>query len=200
MKEYIIKSIQTKAILFQGHYPSMQSCLEDAFSINANLAHADLRKLDLSNLNLDEAELKHIDFAGSNLTGANFSEAKLLHCNFQNSDLYNTCLAYGTLANCSFDGASFGATDITQSTFVSCLFSNLTCFTLNFKLAKRMIDCRFADAEGTIIPLTEPPIIVHGIFDMPLIFMDGRVWRGHDQLPGRLNLPAILPKNRKILQ
>lgn len=194
MKEYKIKSLNTKSILFQGRYPSMQACIEDAIATGTDLNHADLRRLDLSNITLDNAKLTHVNFTDSNLTGANLSETNLQHCIFQSADLYNVCLAYANIENCSFDGASFGATDIYQTVIKNCIFSNLTCFTLNFKNAKKFTRCRFVDLSGIEVPMRNAPVVVIGLADVPLIFMNDQVWRGHDPMPGRNWMAPITPR------
>lgn len=182
MKNFQINSTTNKTI-FKGAFSSFQACLRQAIADNVKLHHADLSRRNLTNLTLDGADLTHADFSHSNLTGANLSETQLRHANFYDADLYNTCFAFSDLRNCDFKNASFGATDIAGCDISNSTFSSLSCFTLDFALAKKMNACRFINPDGSIAAMARPPIVIRGLSPRLVVLMDRHMKIGHDIVP-----------------
>ncbi len=200
MKSYTIQSAINNAVLFEGPFPSFAACAEAALAAGVKLEGADLSHKNLGNACFDDAVLRGADFSGSNLTGANLSEADITGANFSDSDLYNTCFAYSTLKNCNFEGASFGATDITASDLSNSVFSTLSCFSLDFMLAKKMAGSRFKSAEGQIVRMGKPPIVIRGLSDQIMAFTESHWLRGMECHPYKDDSErprALLPVGRK---
>lgn len=189
-----ITSYKTGAALFTGDYESFNACLAAAAAQNLDLPHADLRHRNLSNLTLDGARLPGADFSYSNLTGANLSEAVLAGACFAHSDLYNACLACADLRACNFEAANFGATDIAHSDLSGALFSSLSCFSLDFALAKTMQDCQFRNTHGITCRMSQPPIVIRGLNPAPLVMLDDVVTLGHTIL----RRPRLQAQSREI--
>lgn len=182
MKNFQINST-TKKIIFAGMFASFQACVRQAIADNVSLRHADLSRRNISNLTLDGADLRQADFGHSNLTGANLSEARLAHANFSGADLYNTCFAFSDMWGCDFTDASFGATDISGADLSGSMFSSLSCFTLDFALAKKMNACRFINPDGSIAAMARPPVVIRGLSARLVVLMDRHMKLGHDIVP-----------------
>ncbi|MGB0719373.1 MAG: pentapeptide repeat-containing protein [Bdellovibrionales bacterium] len=190
MKAYTIHSRNTGKTLYQGIFKSFKSCLEQAVADNVTLIGADLRHRNLTNADLDGAKLPQVDFTGTNLTGANLSEAYLKNADVSQTALYNTCLAYSNLCDCDFTSASFGATDITGCILTGSRFSSLSFVTLNFSAAKAMDNCAFIDRNDVVHSMSQPPIVLTGLSDTPMIISDHYT---------HLGLTAIGPCHRETL-
>ncbi len=167
-----LKSHKDGTTLYQGEFNNIIQCLERAITEHVDLRNISLIKQNLSNANLDEGMLENANFSGSNLTGANLSECELMGANFNSSAPYNTFLCYSDMQNCNFENTSFGATDITGSNIKGSIFSTLSCFDLDFNLAKDMSECRFQDISGNICDMSRPPVIIKGLPAGQMIFMD----------------------------
>ena len=123
--------------------------------------------------------MRHADFTGCNLDGTNLSEADLEYAVFTDCTLYNTCFAGSNLQVCDFMRASFGATDISGADLSDAAFSNLSCFALDFSSAHSLKRSYFRDIDGHISPMSEPPIVIHGLTSNPIVFLDDIVYVGH---------------------
>lgn len=194
MKQFDITSKQDNKILFTGRFRSFQECIVQAVADNVKLCGANLSYKNLTNITLDGTDLAHADFSGSNLTGANMSEANLQGANLKDTDLYNTCFALSDLRRCNFEGASFGATDIAGCDISGSSFSTLSCFTLDFMLARTMKDCVFINPDGWRAFMSRPPVVIRGATDRLVVLMDECIKVGHDMMPypARSKIPATL--------
>ena len=194
MKHYQLQTINNSTILFEGTFLSFQDCLETAINQKINLDQINLSNQNLSNANLDNAIIPRADFTGANLTGANLSESYLRGAHFKNTTLYNTCLCYSNLSECSFKDSFFGATDIFGAILRKSHFSTLSCFTLNFSTARHMEECTFINPNGTISKMSQPPIVINGLINQPLIIMDNEIKAGHNTISHH----KLLPLSRKL--
>lgn len=177
MKIFTIHS-KTGRLLYEGRYASFKACLEAAVADNANLENADLRNQNLCNAMLDDGNMRRADFTNSNLTGANASEADLQGAMFTGADLYNTCLACADLRGARFESASFGATDIAGADISHAVLSTLSCFSLDFILANDMTGYLFIKPDGKTLKMNQPQIVLKGVSDQLVIFMDEGIMTG----------------------
>ena len=183
MRVFQIRSHQNADVLFEGKFVSFQACMEHAVVAKIDLSYADLRNINLSNANLDDAHLPYADLSNTNLSGANLSESTLSGARFDLASLYNTCLAYSDLQECHFEYTAFGGTDITGANLACSLFSGLSCFTLDFIHAAQMDGCQFKNQNGIVTAMSRPPIVIQGLQNSPLVFMDRFIKSGALLLP-----------------
>lgn len=176
----ITRSTHNDRILFEGRFENFKGALEQAVSDRVALNGVNLRNLDLSNTNLDDAVMPYADFTGSNLSGANISESYLKNANFTGAALYNTCLCDSNLTTANFHSASFGATDIHGCIITGAQFSTLSCFSLEFSNVRNMGGCVFINPDGRICTMSKPPIVVRGLGRDPLIIMDEAAKSGYN--------------------
>jgi hypothetical protein len=169
-----IKNHRTGKIIFEGRFPLLRDCVEEAQRDNVCLDFADLSRANLVNASLDEASLRHARFHDANLMGANMSEASLDGADFTNAALHNACLCSSSLTNCHFDGTLFGATDIAGSKIDRSVFSTLSAFHLNFQDALSMQGCVFINPCGTYSTMSQPPLTVGGL-RYPVVIMDHHI-------------------------
>lgn len=189
MKKYKLRSTDNDKIVFEGHFPSFKTCLEQAVFEKTPLHHIDLKNQDLSNANLDDAKMGFADFTGANLTGTNLSESYLRGANFNNCALYNTCLSLSNISECDFQGAHFGGTDIFGAILCHSTFSTLSAFSLDFSAARQMQECHFINAQGQSAQMSRPPIIIQGLGRQPIIIMDNTITAGHSPIEREKLIP-----------
>jgi len=170
-----LKSYKEELTLYEGNFPSMAACTEQAVADHVSLQYTDLRNTNLMNAALDGADLTGALLTGANMTGANLSEAKLKNANLNGAALYNSCMCYSDLSGCNFENASFGATNITSSDISKSRFSTLSCFTLDFAFADKMEGCSFITVDRLACPMSRPPIVIHGLTPSPIIVMDRHI-------------------------
>jgi hypothetical protein len=198
-KMHQIKNHRTGGIIFEGDFPSMAKCVEQAVQEGVCMDFADLTHVNLVNASLDEACLRHARLAGANLMGANLSEADLDGADFTNAGLQNACLCFSSLRHCRFEGTGFGATDIAGCAVDRGTFSTLSAFFLNFRDTASMQGCVYADPGPMNCVFSRPPVVITG-FPWPIIIMDRHIkigsWTGRlaprpgsdeNPLPGFLN-------------
>lgn len=159
-------------LLYEGDFPSLSACLEQAVAEHINLDGIDLHNANLINANLDDAVMPNANLSGANLSGANLSESIFTGSNFAGTALYNTCLCYSDLSYCDFGEAAFGATDITGCDLSESRFSTLSTFTLDFNHVRSMTGCVFRDPGGTLCAMSRPPVVIHGLGNGPVILLD----------------------------
>ncbi len=191
MNNYTLKTYHENKTIFEGKYPSFIDCIEDAVNQNINLSYLNLKNKNLSNANLDGAHMPYADFKGANLIGCNLSECELQNSIFNDCTLYNTCFAYSDLINSAFLGAGFGATLIDGCNIQNCTFSTLSCFDLNFQLSRAMIGCRYIASNYKHHDMSEPPIILKGLLNTPIIILDKTIKIGGQFFPYEDALPSI---------
>lgn len=195
MKVIKLRCNVTKTILYEGAFETAAQCLEHAIKDRADITNVNLKNTDLSRASLDEAVFHFADFTNANLTGANLSGATFTDCRFHGAALYNTFFCYSHFRHCSFESASFGGTDITSAWLEDCLFSTLSCFTLDFVLARTMRGSRFTDPEGKIYPMTRPPLVIKGTHMGPICLMDR-----HVKIGARIMPAASCPEHFQLLK
>ena len=178
MPKHHIKSLENNNVLFEGEFKTFKNCVETAINQRINLANANLRYNNLSNINLDDAIMPGADMRGSNLTGANLSEGYFKGTNFTQCALYNTCFVGSNLTSCNFADASFGATDIYDTIITNSQFSTQSCFGLNFQRTKNMQGCVFINIDGRILAMSKAPIVINGWKDSPVIILDNHIKHG----------------------
>ena len=127
----------------------------------------------------------------ANLTGANLSEANLSQSTFYNCSLYNTCLAYSDLRNSDLRGASFGATLIDGTNLQNCIFSTLSCFSLDFYLARCMDGCVYVSSQGSVHRMSQQPIVLKGCLNTHIIVFDQTVKVGMKFFPKTI-IPSLM--------
>ena len=171
MKQVEIRHIDGRTILFTGKFRTVKEALETAAAKGIALGGADLRRANLVNAQLDDISLRGACLAGANLMGANLSEGDFTAADFTGAGLQNACFAASILDGCDFDGAQFGATDIAGASLRGCRFTTLSAFSLGFRDAAVLEDCRFDDLSGPVCPFSRPPVVIHGL-DYPVIIMD----------------------------
>ncbi len=134
--------------------------------IPCNLAKADLKGVDFSGVNLDEATfenanctdmnltrayLDHAVFRGANLTNAMLKKADMEKCDFTGADLTNASLAGAKLAHADFTNAIINKTDFSFTDLEQADFSALKLEGANFRGASfkrtRIIGATFTNAN-----------------------------------------------------
>lgn len=170
-----LQSDQDDHLLYEGNFPTLVACLEQAVRDRTDLTGINLHKANLMNANLDEAQMPYANLSGANLSGANLSEAFLKGANFMGCALYNTCFCYSDLSYCDFGDSSFGSTDIAGADISESRFSTLSSFTLDFNLARNMVGCVFRDPSEMLCAMSRPPVVIHGLQNGPLVMMDHHV-------------------------
>lgn len=157
-----IKDRRTGNILFEGDFPALRACVEQAVADRVVLDGADLSDANLVNASLDDALMPNACFRNANLMGANLSECSLDGADFTNANLQSACLCFSSLKNCRFEGTSFGATDIAGCDISGGVFSTLSAFSLNFIDAINLSGCRYLH-EGTACGFSRPPVAINGL-------------------------------------
>lgn len=174
MNRHRIVHRQNGEILYEGHFPTLAACAEQAVRDGVSLDYADLSRANLFNAVLDEASLRHASFNGANLAGANLSEARLERADFTDAALQNTCFCFSAMRYCTFDGCAFGATDVAGCDLSFSHFSTLSALGLNFRDAKTMTGCVYQEDGAPAIPFSVPPVVIQGLF-YPVAFFECHV-------------------------
>tara|TARA_R110001592_G_scaffold20926_6_gene84602 strand:+ start:10150 stop:10761 length:612 start_codon:yes stop_codon:yes gene_type:complete len=190
MPHFSLKKHTDHSIIFEGNYASLKDCLEHAVERNISLSHVNLKNHNLTNANIDNADMPYADLSGTNLTGANLSEADISNALFHNCGLYNTCLSESNLKNSDFRGASFGATLINGANLRGCVFSTLSACDLDFQHAADMFFCQYITTEGDHYNMSNPPIVIKGLLNVPIIIFDDIIKIGSKTL-SKTNMPQI---------
>ncbi|MCB9983347.1 MAG: pentapeptide repeat-containing protein [Rhodospirillales bacterium] len=193
MQHHQLRSIKDDSVLFEGRFETLKACLEQAVADRVALHCVNLRCQNLTNANLDDALMPGADFSGANLTGANMSESYFKDTNFTGTALYNTCFCDSNISACNFEDASFGATDIHGAILSQARFSTLSCFNLDFVTARAMTGCVFTNPDGTLCPMSRPPIVVRGAGNEILVQLDHHTKTGHNIVESQ-HLRQILGK------
>ncbi len=170
-----LRSDQDNHLLYEGDFPTLTACLEQAVGEQINLKGVNLHNANLINANLDEAQLQNANLSGANLSGANLSESHLKGANMTGTALFNTCFCYSDLSYCDFGNSTFGGTDIAGCDISESRFSTLSAFTLNFDLARNMAGCVFRDPAGVLCAMSRAPVVIHGLQNGPVVLMDHHV-------------------------
>ena len=178
-------------ILYEGRYSALKDCLEDAVNKGITLPYINLRNKNLTNVNIDGAFMPYADFSGSNLSGANLSEATLHNASFKDSSLYNCCMSFSYLHGSNFSGACFGGTFIDGTDLRNCLFSTLSCFDLDFMHSKKMEGCIFIEPDSRRFGMSNAPIVIKGLLNVPVILFDKTVKIG-DKIMRRRDMSQFL--------
>lgn len=186
MENFQIKNIKTGQIIYEGRHTTFKHCVESAVDKKINLKNADLKNKNLQNLNIDTAQLSCAIFDGSNLNDANLSEGIFDNASFRNTTLIGACMAESNFNSCDFSGAHFGGNIIDFVCLNYSKFNTLSCFTLDFHSAKSVNGCTFEGIEGTQYDLSNPPIIINGLFNAPLILMNDKALIGHQDVTEKL--------------
>lgn len=79
---------------------------------SANLSGADLSKLDLHNINFQQAIIRRADLSGANLSNANFYSAILSRTNLSNANLSNANLYNADLYQANLNNANLSSADL----------------------------------------------------------------------------------------
>lgn len=190
---YKIRSVLTGETLYAGSFETIRHCVESAVSDGASLCGADLRHANLLNAELDGADLREADLTGANLSGANLSEVRLDHAGLRCTTLHGTFLCESSLVGCVFDDALFGATELNGSMLRRCTFSTLSAFGLPFGEVLSMAETRFIDPNGTICPMTRPPLVIRGLRSM-MVVMDRHVKIGSELIDIDVIADRLVPK------
>lgn len=193
---HTLKCFRTGATLFEGEFPSLSACVEQAVLGKTNLAGVDLSYANLSDGNFDDAIMPNAYLRGANLSGANLSEAILDSSDFTDAVLINACLCESSLKECNFYGVSFGATDIAGAELSGAFFSTLSAFDLEFIQARGLQACRYRHTDGEITSFSRPPIVLRGMLNTPVIVFEKIVKIGGSRLP----LHTAVSIGRKILE
>jgi hypothetical protein len=165
--------------LYTGTFSCLRRCVESAASDRVALDGLQLHRPNLARANLDDVRLRRGSLIGANLSGANLSESCLEGSDFSGSCFQNACLAYASLRGCRFEDAVFGATDMTGTDLREVWFSTPSAFSLNFTECKSMAGAGFLSLDGTLCPMTHPPLVVIGLSPYPIAFLDRHVWVEH---------------------
>lgn len=91
-----------------------QPCFAGSYA-NANLAHMDFSRQDLTGTDFSNATLTGANFAGSNLTNTNFSNATLTGVNFTSALLQHAGLVNTNLDNAILSNADLSDADLTNA-------------------------------------------------------------------------------------
>lgn len=89
----------------------------------STLINFDLRKFNLSNVNLKEAILNGTDFSEANLENVNLKEATLTGAKFIKAKMLNVNLKETILIDCDFSGADLQGTNLKEADFSNANFS-----------------------------------------------------------------------------
>lgn len=197
MKNFQIKNTKNALVIHEGEYSTFKQCLEDAVKKDINLDNADLRNQNLQNINIDSAQLYGAAFDGSNLNDANLSEGQFESSSFKNTSLIGACMAESNFKYCDFSGVSFGANTIAGSRFDHATFNTLSCFTLDFLSLEAMDNCRFEGATEISYSLSKPPIVITGLFNAPMVFLNDAILMGHQNVTTEISAAVQVFLNLK---
>jgi len=197
MQTITIKNKISKDIIIKGLYNNDKECLEDAVMNNINLENTDLRHKNFQCANIDTAQLKGADLRYCNLNYANISESNLAGADLRGTSLVGTCIAETNLTNATMQDACFGATDIGYAILDGCHFSTLSALHLPFTGTKSMQHCVFHSIHGEEYSFSAPPIVIQGLFQECLYFIEKNTLIGHLALP--LSIQDILNNQDFIL-
>ena len=122
--------------------------------------------LDLSELELGDAEITQADFSGCDLTGSDFSQSNLTEVNFAEADL---------------SGVNFSRANFTECDFT---YANLTGADLSYSVVNY---CNFSEADMTGAQLIEADLTDSDFSNCETLnatrFDDGTIWPDNDKLP-----------------
>lgn len=176
-----IKNYCTNAVIYEGRFPSVRACVEQAVREKVKLDYADLRHASLANADLDDGVLRHARLDYTNLTGANLSEVRLESAIFRGATLHGACLCFSDLTGCDFEDSQFGGSDIAGARIEYAQFSLPSSFSLNFTDAESLTGCTYLAANGQRCPFSRPPVVIHGL-SLPVIFLDRHLLAGETVL------------------
>lgn len=173
-----LKSVDGK-ILFEGRFTNIRQGVEMAVADKCDLTAINLRKVNLSNVQMDNAIMPKACLWGANLNEANMTSGKFEGADFRTANLLNSCLAEADCAEVNFEGAYFSKTIFTDCDLSKTKFSCPSIF--NVELAE------VASLEGAIYShlgeidcdLSHAPLIIRGLHK-PFIFMDDVTLVGND--------------------
>lgn len=109
------------------------------------LSYADLRKADLSELNLSRADLSSADLCTANLSGSGLSEADLNHTDMRGANLTEAELSYANLSGVDLTEANLSGADLTEANLTEANLSNVDL---------SAADLRGANFRGTVLTHT----------------------------------------------
>ena len=187
-------------ILFKGKFNSIADCLEAAVTDNVTLTGLDISFINLTNANLDNATFINCNFRNTNLCGANLSECRIIESDFTNALLCNTCICETELIKNDFTMTLFGATDIAGSTLENCKFSTNSSLDLNFSEARHIQNCIFECPEKTQAVFNHAPIVIKGLFKKNIAIFDGNIKIGTSlyAIPQNLNLYTEIIRTKSV--
>ncbi|MCB1529719.1 MAG: pentapeptide repeat-containing protein [Rhodospirillales bacterium] len=131
-------SKKTGKILFEGRFPTIRRCVEQAVYEKTDLSHVDLRGMNLRHSNLDGAKMRGACLWGALLDYADMSGGVFERCDFRAASLKETCLADSALRGADFRGAYFSKTIVADSDFSKTQFSCPSLFSLPWHEAKTL--------------------------------------------------------------
>jgi len=105
-----------------------------------------LTSLDLSNANFSQVDLSGTSFFGCNLTGANFFQSNLTEADFTGANVSNANFSESTLDQASFGQATLNETKFFGSSLVDATLTGVHCTKSDFR-AVDMRNVRIRDAE-----------------------------------------------------
>lgn len=76
----------TKAVIFEGEYPSIREAVEAAVAANVSLRGASLTGADFREADFREADFRGANFCWADLSGAKFAEAYLTGADFNGAE------------------------------------------------------------------------------------------------------------------
>jgi len=90
------------------------------------LINYDLRKFDLSEMNLGWSEIINCYFGGSDLKGIDLSWSKIIGCDLSNCDLRWSNLGWSEIINCDLSCSDFSGSSIKGSDFTGVINAHTT--------------------------------------------------------------------------
>ncbi|MCF6330988.1 MAG: pentapeptide repeat-containing protein [Sulfurimonas sp.] len=88
-----------RKVIYELECDSYKELLKSAIENDVSLYKADLKNIDLTNVNLTSVYLRHANLTGVNLTNANLTDAYLRHANLTGVNLTNADLTNANLTN-----------------------------------------------------------------------------------------------------
>jgi len=178
LKNYQLRNHQTGDVLYEGRFETLKQCVESAVHQRINLSYVDLRNANLSHANLDDANMESANLSGANLCGANMSEGVFDCANFSNADVTYACFVQSSFKNSNFTKSSFAVTDMTDAVVEGCVFSCPSVFNMQFHRTEKFSNNMFMDGDKAV-PMNKIPVMVVGL-SRDIVYLDNHIKIGMD--------------------
>ncbi|WP_198022303.1 pentapeptide repeat-containing protein [Candidatus Odyssella acanthamoebae] len=148
---------------------------QDVYAAGFNLHGADLKDLNLKNINFSGANLKEVDFSRTNLKGANFSRANLAGAICEDAEMSKANFFRANLKGANFTGANLNGAKLKEARVLHLKYGSVrsakgTLFENKSVLLKRLMEEEKVYAIKKVFLAGEiPSIPIKRIFSLQII-------------------------------